>query len=54
MSILRWCRARDLFGSQTPVITGGFEMQISCIRSSYLTQAEVLSKPDESVNVNST
>ena len=33
---LRWCRARDLFGSQIPVTTGGFEMQISCIRSSFL------------------
>ena len=31
---LRWCRAWDLFGSQIPVITGGFELQISCIRSS--------------------
>ena len=34
---LQWCRARDLFGSQTPVTTGGFELRISCIRSSYLT-----------------
>ena len=34
---LRWCRARDLFGSQIPVTTGEFELQISCIRSSYLT-----------------
>ena len=33
-----WCsRARDLFGSQIPLTTGGFELQISCIRSSYLT-----------------
>ena len=24
--ILRWCRARDLFGSQIPVNTGGFEL----------------------------
>ena len=31
--ILRWCRARDLFGSQIPVSTGGFELRISCIRS---------------------
>ena len=23
---LRWCRARDLFGSQTPLTTGGFEL----------------------------
>ena len=30
---LRWCRARDLFGSQIPVTTGGFELQISCIQS---------------------
>ena len=34
---LRWCRARDLFGLQIPVTTGGFELRISCIRSSYLT-----------------
>ena len=27
---LRWCRARDLFGSQIPVTTRGFELQISC------------------------
>ena len=33
---LRWCRAQDLFGSQIPVTTGGFELRISCIRSSYL------------------
>ena len=33
---LRWCRARDLFGSQIPVTTGGFQLRISCIRSSYL------------------
>ena len=36
-NILRWCRARDLFGSQIPVTIGGFELRISCIRSSYLT-----------------
>ena len=35
--LLRWCRARDLFGSQISVTTGGFELRISCIRSSYLT-----------------
>ena len=23
---LRWCRARDLLGSQIPVTTGGFEL----------------------------
>ena len=34
---LQWCRARDLFGSQIPVTTGGLELRISCIRSSYLT-----------------
>ena len=33
----RLCRARDLFGSQIPVTTGGFELRISCIQSSYLT-----------------
>ena len=33
---LRWCRAQDLFGSQIPVTTGGFEIQISWIQSSYL------------------
>ena len=35
---LQWCRARELFGSQIPVATGGFELPIFCIRSSYLTQ----------------
>ena len=34
---LRWCRDRDLFGSQIPVTTRFFELQISYIRSSYLT-----------------
>ena len=34
---LRWCHARDLFESQIPVTTGGFERRIFCIRSSYLT-----------------
>ena len=29
---LRWCRARELFGLQFPVTTGGFELRISCIR----------------------
>ena len=33
---LRWYRARDSFGSQIPVVTLGFELRISCIRSSYL------------------
>ena len=35
---LQWCCAQDLFVSQIPVTTGGFELQISYIRSSYLTQ----------------
>ena len=35
--LLRWYHARDLFGSQIPVTTRGFELRISCIRSSYLT-----------------
>ena len=34
---LRWCRARDLSESQIAVTTGGFELRISWIRSSYLT-----------------
>ena len=34
---LRWCRGRDLLGSQIPVTTGRFELRISCIRSRYLT-----------------
>ena len=34
---LRWWGARDLFGSQIPVTTGGFELRISCMQSSYLT-----------------
>ena len=37
MSILQWCHAQGLFGSQIPETTGGFELQSSCIRSSYLT-----------------
>ena len=36
---LRWCRARDLFGSQVPVTIGGFELRISCIQSCYLFMA---------------
>ena len=32
-----YIRTRDLFGSQIPMTTGRFELQISCIRSSYLT-----------------
>ena len=35
---LRWCHARDLFGSQIPVTTRGFELRISCIPSRYLTR----------------
>ena len=35
---LRWCRARNLFGSQIPVSTGRFGLRISCIRSRYLTR----------------
>ena len=26
---MRWCHARDLFGSQIPVTTEGFELRIS-------------------------
>ena len=40
---LRWCRARDLFGSQITVTTGGFELRISCIRNSCLTHQEIKS-----------
>ena len=36
-SLLPWCRARDLFGSQILVTTGEFELRISYIRSSHLT-----------------
>ena len=25
-ALLRWCRTRDLFGSQIPGTTGGFEL----------------------------
>ena len=38
---LRWCRARDLSGSQIPATTGGFELRVSCIRSSYLTRQAI-------------
>ena len=40
ISVMRWCRARDLFGSQIPVTTGGFELQISCIRSRYARDSQ--------------
>ena len=30
---MRWCRARDLFGSQIPVATGRFELRIFSTRS---------------------
>ena len=40
---LGWCRARDLLGSQISVTTGGFELKISCIRSSYLTHYAIKS-----------
>ena len=33
----RWCRVRELLGSQIPVTTGGVKLRISCIHSSYLT-----------------
>ena len=35
---LRSCRARALFGSHIPVITGRFGLRISCTRSSYLSK----------------
>ena len=35
---MRWYHARDLSGSQIPVTTERFELQIPCIRSSYLTR----------------
>ena len=34
---LRWCRDQQLFGSKFPVTTGGFELQIPCVRSNCLT-----------------
>ena len=37
ISKLWWCRARNLFGSQIPVTTEGFQQRIYYIRSSYLT-----------------
>ena len=30
---LRLFRGQDLFGSQIPVTTGGFELRISCMRT---------------------
>ena len=39
--LLRWCCPRDLIGSPIPVITGGFELRISCMGSSYLTHKAV-------------
>ena len=41
---LRWCPAQDLFGSEIPVTTRGFELRISCICSSYLTQQAIRPK----------
>ena len=38
---LRWCCARDLFGSQFPVTTGGFKQRIFDRRSSYLTHQAI-------------
>ena len=38
---LQWCCAQDLFGSQIPVTTGGFELQLPCIWSSYLTHQAI-------------
>ena len=43
MLILWWCHVRELFGSQIPVTTGGFELWISCIRRSYLTHKAIRS-----------
>ena len=40
---LRWSGARDLFGSQIPLTTRGFELKISCIKSSYLTHTIAVS-----------
>ena len=37
----RWCRARDLFGLQVPVTTGGFELQFSCIQSRYVCRTRI-------------
>ena len=45
---LRWCRVRDLFGSQIPVVTEGFELRIPCIRSSYLTQICLILQKNQS------
>ena len=33
---LRWCRARDLFGSQIPVTTGGFELRANLLHTKSL------------------
>ena len=41
-SKLQWWCAWDLFGSQIPVATGGFELWTPCIRSSYLTHSAIL------------
>ena len=37
MLILWWCHAQELFESQIPVITGGFELWIFGIWRNYLT-----------------
>ena len=40
---LWWFRAQDLFGSQIPLTTRGFELKISCIKSSFLTHTIAVS-----------
>ena len=42
---MRQCGARYLFGLQIPVNTGEFELRISCMRSSYLTDQAI--RPSE-------
>ena len=42
-TFLWWCHAQELFGLQIPVTSGGFELEIYCIQSSYLTHLAIRS-----------
>ena len=46
--VMRCCHAQELFRSQIPVTTGGFELQTSCIRCSCLTWKLLLIRQSKS------
>ena len=49
---LRWCQSRDLFRSQIPVTTGGFQLPVCCIQSSYLTHKTLLWSLQFAIQIN--